>query len=163
MTFKTFVECPPASYKQGREARTQVTTTKGKCVALTKWLWIKCSERLREEKTDCLIISAHLIVGGGLMEMTYSHGLWLREWAKANKEWFQWGMECPEGVPSETGWKEVRLPACWALKDRKKNLCATLTCDECPLRFPIKRITQSDRFWNKGTCQSKQCLGILIW
>lgn len=92
------------------------------------------------------------------MEMTYGqdYGSGRR---KANKV-VKVGDGGPEGVPSETGWKEVRLPA-WALKDRKKNLCATLMCDECPLDFLINRITQIDRFWNKGT-PIKAVLGILI-
>lgn len=86
------------------------------------------------------------------MEMTYGCGLWLRSEAQGQQSVVKVGrMECVLRVPSETGWKEVRLPACWALKDRRKNLCATLMCDECLSRFPIKRITQSDRFWNKGT------------
>ena len=86
---------------------------------------------VREEQTAFDHFGSLDCWGAGVTEEVMCK-LGLREWAEGQQSVVQ------VGVRSETGWKEVRLHACRALKDRMRNLCAILMCDGCPLGFQSK-------------------------
>lgn len=163
MTFKTFVECLPSSILRKRKGGKYTNNNnKGKICRSYKMAWIKRSE-MSERQRLLGAFQLTWLLGG----VWWGQGgdLWTRAQGAGARPtvWFQWGMECPGGSAFRNWLEGGQAPCLLGLEGQKEESVCYFDVWWVSSRFPIKRITQSDRFWNKGTSQSKQCLGILIW